>query len=67
MCESRIESINTFKIGDSVKFVDKTGVMSKPFIVIDVDEINGRLTAERHENGRFWYSTSAAVEHFLKA
>jgi hypothetical protein len=67
MCESRIESIDTFKIGDSVKFIDRTGAVSEPFTVIDVDEKYGILTAKRYENGRFWYSISAAAEHFLKA
>jgi hypothetical protein len=67
MCESRIESIDTFKIGDSVKFIDRTGAVSEPFVVIDVDEKYGILTADRHENGRFRYSITAAFEHFLKA
>lgn len=67
MSESPIESVTTFKIGDSVKFVDGTGAMSEPFIVLDVDEKYGKLTAERYGNGRFWYSISAAFEHFRKA
>lgn len=67
MNESKIEIINKFKIGDTVKFIDRTGAASEPLIVVDVDDENGRLTADRHENGRFRHSINAAIEHFFKA
>jgi hypothetical protein len=55
-----------FEIGDLVKFVDRTGDMSEIHLVVDIDDVNGKLTADRYNGGKFKYSISAAFEHFVK-